>query len=355
MCDVSVIIPVYNIKAKDLMQCVDSVINQECVDIEIIIVDDGSKAEYAKLCDDFKEKDNRIDVIHQANQGVSVARNEGMRRAGGKWIAFVDGDDWLEPNMLSVLVKYGNKNDADIVLCDCFINYSRTQIEAIFFQEKELNLINFSKDRFILQFLCSRIFNDGNSTADSGAPWAKLYRRSFIQEKNIYFDKNLRRMQDNIFNLYAYEYANSIFYIHMSLYHYRKSLNSGFYSYNPNIADIYNMVFEKISDYIVSFNKDELFIDALNYKIFYSIYVILNIDILNKNNPNKFRYKRRKLFSIINSPYYEKAIREMEIRYLSKIEKVFFFLVKNKLFLGMCFAVYAKKVIYRITGKGVGK
>lgn len=353
MYDVSVVIPVYNISEAVLKQCVDSVISQREIKIEILIVDDGSEEECANLCDSFKEKDCRIKVIHQTNQGVSIARNEGIQRAKGEWIAFVDGDDWLELDMLSVMVEYGNKNVADIVLCDYYINYNKKQVKAHFFEEDELNLADSGRHRFLMQVLCPRMGNDKASIIDAGVPWAKLYRRSFLREKNILFNKKLRRMQDNVFNLYAFEYADSIFYLHVPLYHYRKSVNSGFCRYNPNISDIYGCYFKEVLDYIVYFDKDESFKNALNYKIFFSIYVIMNNDILSKNNPDKYRDKKKKMLAVINSPYYEMAIKEMKVQYLNSIEKVFFNLVKHKFFMGIYLAVIIKKMVFRVIGRGV--
>ncbi len=353
MCDVSVIIPVYNIKEEVLLHCINSVVCQKNINIEIFIIDDGSEDKCAKLCDSLKEKDYRIEVIHQTNQGVSVARNEGMRRAKGKWIAFVDGDDWLEPDMLATMAEYGEKSNADIVLCDCFINYTKRQLVAYFFNEELICLDSTSKDRLMLQFLCPRIYNDGNCVAESGGPWAKLYRNAFIQNRKLCFHKDLRRMQDNVFNLYAYEYAKSISYLHRPLYHYRKSTNSGLYRYNPNIANIYNLVFQEILEYIEIFKKNDLFREALKYRIFFSIYVILNIDIFNKDNPNSVFHKREKILSIINSPYYSEAIRGLKKEHLNQIEKKFFFLVKHKLFFGMYMAVNFRKAVYTIIGRGI--
>ena len=353
MHDVSVVIPVYNIGEAALKQCVDSVIGQRDVTLEIFIIDDGSEEECARLCDSFKDKDCRIQVIHQTNQGVSVARNEGMRRAGGEWIAFVDGDDWLELDMLSVMVEHGNKNEADIVLCDCYINYHKKQVKAHFFEENELSLTDSNKHRFLMQVLCPRVGNDRASIIDAGVPWAKLYRHSFLREKNIFFNKKLKRMQDNIFNLYAFEYANSVFYMHVPLYHYRKSINSGLYRYNPNISDIYDYYFKEVLDYIVYFDKDESFKNALNYKIFFSIYVIMNNDILSRNNPDNYWDKRKKMLMIINSPFYKMAVNEMKVQYLNHIEMIFFTLVRHKFFMGMYMAVIIKKLVFQIIGRGV--
>lgn len=354
MCDVSVIIPVYNVKNEILYQCVKSVLEQKAIDIEIFIIDDGSKVECAKFCDKFEKMDSRVKVVHQNNQGVSVARNEGIKKANGKWIAFVDADDWIEPDMLSVMSRYGNEKGADIVLCDCFINYSRKQVETHFFEE-EFGLDNIDKDKFILHILSPRMCNDKTNIIDMGMPWAKVYRKSFIRERNIFFDKELRRMQDNVFNLYAFENAESMYYIHDPLYHYRKGTDSGIYRYNPQIAEIYDIYFQRVSEYINFYQKKEVFRSALNYKIFFSIYVILKNDILNKNNPDKLMDKRKRMLSIIDSFHYRKALEELEKEYLNSLEKLFLFLVKNRLFIGMCLATETKKIIYRIIGKGVEK
>lgn len=354
MCDVSVIIPVYNVKNEILYQCVKSVLEQKAVEMEILIIDDGSTIECAKLCDEFQKMDSRIEVMHQKNQGVSVARNAGIKRANGKWIAFVDADDWIEPNMLSVMVDYGNKKDVDIVLCDCFVNYNRKQVETHFFEE-EFGVDNIDKDRFILHILSPRMCDDKTNVIDMGMPWAKVYRKSFIQERNICFDKELKRMQDNIFNLYAFEYAKSMYYIHLPLYHYRKGTDSGIYTYNPQIAEIYNIYFQRVLEYINYFQKKEMFRSALNYKIFFSVYVILKNDILNRNNPDKFMDKRKRMLSIIGSLYYRKALEELQTKYLNTMEKLFLFLVRKRLFAGMCLAVETKNIIYIIIGKGVGK
>ena len=98
----SVIIPVYKVE-KYLRQCVDSVINQTYKNLEIILVDDGSPDNCGKICDEYAQKDRRIKVIHQENQGVSAARNLGTKLAQGEYITYVDSDDWLDVCMKNYL------------------------------------------------------------------------------------------------------------------------------------------------------------------------------------------------------------------------------------------------------------
>lgn len=116
---VSVIVPVYNVE-NYIRKCLDSIISQTLKDIEIILVDDGSEDNSGKICDEYAEKDSRIIVIHQKNNGLSNARNTGLNIASGEYIGFVDSDDYIKSEMYSEMYQTAEKTDADMVLC----NYS---------------------------------------------------------------------------------------------------------------------------------------------------------------------------------------------------------------------------------------
>lgn len=113
---VSVIIPIYNVQPY-LKRCVDSICGQTYTNIEIILIDDGSPDGCWKICDDYKTKDSRIVVIHQQNQGLSGARNSGINIAKGRYICFVDSDDYIEENMVEVLYSNIKEYKADISCC----------------------------------------------------------------------------------------------------------------------------------------------------------------------------------------------------------------------------------------------
>ena len=114
---ISVIIPVYKVE-EYLPTCIKSVINQTYKNLEIILVDDGSPDNCGVMCDEFAEKDKRIKVIHQKNNGLSSARNVGIDVATGEYIGFVDSDDYIEPDMYAAMMDYMQKNKLDIVCCD---------------------------------------------------------------------------------------------------------------------------------------------------------------------------------------------------------------------------------------------
>lgn len=118
---VSIVVPVYNTE-KYLIRCINSIINQTIKDIEIIIVDDGSKEECAALCDEILKTDSRIKVIHKENGGLGFARNSGIEVAKGEYIGFVDSDDYIEPPMYEALYNAAEKYDADLCLSGiCFV------------------------------------------------------------------------------------------------------------------------------------------------------------------------------------------------------------------------------------------
>ena len=111
---VSVIVPVYNV-SRFLPECIESVINQTYGDFELILVDDGSTDGSGIICDNYASKDNRIIVLHKTNGGLTSARNAGLSTASGEWIMHLDGDDWIEPDMLFEFVATADREKADLV------------------------------------------------------------------------------------------------------------------------------------------------------------------------------------------------------------------------------------------------
>lgn len=120
---ISVIIPVYKVEPY-LDRCIESVVNQSYRELEIILVDDGSPDRCGAMCDEWADKDSRIQVIHQQNEGLSAARNAGIDRATGEYLCFVDSDDWIESDMVDHLFKAALKA-ADIVCCNFVYEYGK--------------------------------------------------------------------------------------------------------------------------------------------------------------------------------------------------------------------------------------
>ena len=144
---VSVIIPAYNIE-RYISRCLDSIMAQTYNNLEIIVIDDGSKDQTAEILDDYQKRDSRIIVVHKENGGVSSARNNGLDIATGDYISFVDGDDLIESNMYEILVKILEKEKTDIAHCgyqmifpdrvDYYYNTGwEFRVDAVPFQNKD--------------------------------------------------------------------------------------------------------------------------------------------------------------------------------------------------------------------------
>lgn len=214
---ISVIVPVYRAE-RYLDRCIKSILNQTEADIELWLIDDGSPDQCGNICDAFAQKDSRIHVIHKKNAGVSAARNDGTKRASGKYIAFVDADDYIEPNMLSSLVSLAERTRADITICGYYIeqghmqktvklccddgDYNKTDVEQLLFKF-------FGRDCTGLASMCN-----------------KLYLRSFLNCQNIQVDENLQRAEDFWFNFEAIEHSTHISVISTPLYHYTQNEES---------------------------------------------------------------------------------------------------------------------------------
>ncbi len=225
MPEISVIVPVYNAE-KYLNKCIESILSQSFNDLELILVNDGSKDSSGAICDEYVVKDERVKVIHRENAGVSSARNTGIDIACGKYIMFVDSDDYIKKDMLSEMVEYMNKG-YDLVFTEIEMTVSDgTQIFEM--EEKEYDA------RQLIEAFCVQSFPKINLCG----PWAKLYKKNIINENKIYFNTELHNGEDTYFNLTYLQYCQSI-----------KALNKAFYMY---IRDNNDSLFSKVRKYTYS-------------------------------------------------------------------------------------------------------
>lgn len=167
---ISIVVPIYNVE-KFLEKCIRSIIAQTYINLEIILVDDGSTDSCGMICDEYKKKDNRIKVIHKKNGGLSSARNKGIDIAKGKYIGFVDGDDWIEPQMYRVLYDLVKKDNADLGIC----GFLRIKEEEASVRVEEIH----SKECISGRELLSRIIDYDTKYI---VAWNKLYKCNLFKK-----------------------------------------------------------------------------------------------------------------------------------------------------------------------------
>ena len=210
---VSVIIPVYKTK-EYLRQCVDSVIKQSYEKLEIILVDDGSPDSCGAICDEYAQKDARIQVIHKANGGLSSARNAGIAVAQGKYICFVDSDDYLHAEYVSRLVCAMENGNAQMAAC-VFCETTDRQIYQGELPQSALQVV--TNDRF-------RCALDADSYA--GFAWNKLFDNGILKTNHLLFDETIFNGEDLPFVVEYLTHCSKVAFIEDPLYYYYIRPNS---------------------------------------------------------------------------------------------------------------------------------
>lgn len=216
--DISVIVPIYNVE-KYLEICINSIREQTKKNIEIILVDDESPDNCPKICDDFAKIDNRIKVIHKKNGGLGLARNSGLEIAEGKYVCFIDSDDYIEKEMLEKLYEKIENDNCDTVLSG-FIK----DIEGSFILNKHIFGGQILEGRSIQNTLIPSIIGAdkfGQNKCFSGATCG-LYSLDIIKKRGIKFPSEREYIsEDIIFNLIYYRYAEKVSIIEDCYYYYR--------------------------------------------------------------------------------------------------------------------------------------
>ena len=210
---VSVIIPVYNVE-KYLRQCLDSVVNQTLKDIEIICVDDGSTDYSSSILNEYAAKDNRIQVIHKANSGYGASVNIGFDKATGEYVAIVEPDDCILPNMYETLYKVATKTQADMVRADYYTfkgndDHRNKELCEIDFSKKNYNRCINPRDN--MQVFNFKMYN-----------WAGIYNRNFIEKYHIRHNETPgASFQDTGFWFQTFCYATKVYFVNEPFYMYR--------------------------------------------------------------------------------------------------------------------------------------
>lgn len=209
---VSIIVPVYNAE-QSLPRCLDSICAQTYQNLEIILVDDGSTDDSLTVCRKFAYRDARIHVLSQPNSGVSAARNNAIETATGKYIQFVDSDDWIDENMTFLLVQRAEREQADFIISHyCRVDGEKTTVHGFLETSACMNRLEFAQE--LIRNPASFYY---------GVMWNKLYRRDIIRRHRIYCYEQLSWCEDFLFNLTYILCTNRICAVRTPLYYYVKN------------------------------------------------------------------------------------------------------------------------------------
>ena len=212
---VSIIVPIYNAE-QYLRRCVDSILNQEYTDYELLLVNDGSTDASGDICEEYGDRDPRVIVIQKENTGVSDSRNRALDRARGKYLQFLDSDDWITPDATRLFVRAAEEYGCDMVISDFYrVVGERLSPKGDIEEEGVL-----TREEFAAHMM--------ENPADFyyGVLWNKLYRRDIVEEHKLRMDTDISWCEDFMFNLEYIRYAKVFYALHAPIYYYVKRKGS---------------------------------------------------------------------------------------------------------------------------------
>lgn len=327
---VSIIVPIYNAE-NYLRRCVDSILNQEYTDFELLLVNDGSTDASGDICEEYGDRDPRVIVIQKENTGVSDSRNRALDRARGKYLQFLDSDDWITPDATRLFVRAAEEYGCDMVISDFYrVVGERLSTKGDIEEEGVL-----TREEFAAHMM--------ENPADFyyGVLWNKLYRRDIVEEHNLRMDTDINWCEDFMFNLEYIRYAKVFYALHAPIYYYVKRKGS-LASQGINISKTVKMklnVFEYYNNFYKHVLEEEdyeknrlqvyrFFIDAAGdgtvppsilpgSKKLGDERVFVNTEILQAEGPAGEDYRKRKLLEHYLEPVALKGdLKVMDVRLL---------------------------------------
>ena len=326
---VSIIVPTYNVE-KYAGKCFQSLINQTLKNIEIILVDDGSTDSSGRICDEFEKIDNRVVVIHQKNVGLGLSRNSGIRIARGKYIGFVDSDDFVSEKMFELLYVNAEKYNANISYC----SYSR------FSDENEINIANekevievFEGEKELSDYLLKRIGMPPESHKDklfASIVWNGIFSRELINNNNLLFVSEREFIsEDIIFDIDVISKVNCIIHSNQKMYFYRVNKKSLTQKYDPERFEknviLYNEVKRKME---LLYSKEGSFNSISRYLITTARVAIIQEVSFEKENGIMNSINNIK--NICNNEVLQTILNEYNYQLLPKKYSITCYLIKNK-------------------------
>ena len=318
---ISVIVPVYNTE-KYLDRCIQSILAQTYTDFELLLIDDGSTDLSGEICDKYAEQDSRVKVFHKENGGVSSARNLGLDKANGDWVTFVDADDWVPTLYLNNLSD--NTNSADFVVSIVGEN-DNISYQGSIIKKLEANLIG-------------DYIEAATNFLTWSSPWAKIYKRTILEEKNIRFDERLFSGEDLVFVLEYMCIVRSILVKESCGYCYTET--RGLSKREMNYNEI-NLVVEKII-YNISCLEYKYHIDLTKWKVNSIWNYITKYKV-----PNNLSSLYNDIKQLSRKQYMQQIVLDRIVVPKGVYRKIFDFLYKNRLYLLLSYLVFMTKRFYR--------
>lgn len=328
---ISFVVPVYNAE-RTLHDCVRSLIKQTFGNIEIILVNNCSTDESLGKCNELAKEDERVKVVDIAEKGVSAARNRGIELATGEYVAFVDADDWIDPNVCKLFADLNAKHNYDLFCYSAqYHKKGKTTTTYLFGKDIELLSQNQKEELQIKVFAPQApYFKYKTNTRFAGSAWGKFYKREILQKKNLRFATETIISEDVLFNTLSLDYFYRIGYTKRCFYHYEQSVGSAQNRYRPNSDKYFMFVIERIQEWLLNTGKDQRFVDAANCLFVHYLFGALKEDLFHKDNKRSYTEKSNKLKKILSDDIWNNIVEMVKVNYFSTPEKMLIWLLNHK-------------------------
>lgn len=316
---VSIVVPVYNCE-NYIERCIKSLLEQTYKNIEIILINDGSKDRSLDICKKYSNIDKRIVIIDKKNEGVSKARNTGIKKSNGKFISFVDADDYIDNTFIEEMLKKLYEYDADYVTCGYKRIYNEDHIEYV---NNNLEEQVIDANEYITKLL--------NVQNGYGFAHMKLIKKEKIQ--NIEFNPNIQVGEDALFNIMLCENLEKIAIYNKSLYNYFFNQNSVVRKFDDKYSEKYLKSMEEMCKYIKNKYSDNYIVNEnlQNYIAYHVLLVCVNYCY----HPENDKGGRKLLKSVCNNSIFREAIKKSNYKNLSITRKISLFTLKHKMYYAM--------------------
>lgn len=325
---VSIIIPVYGTEAY-LSRCVDSVLAQSYTNLEVILVDDGSPDNCPRMCDEYAAEDSRVKVIHKQNEGLAIARRNGILVSSGDYIMVVDSDDWIDPETVAGCVDVAVRDDADCVMFSYVREYADRSLQTLLFPERYSYDVEKSES-LLHRRIVGPIGDELKSPhqVDSlSSVCMKLYRAEVARRGKIVSERLIGTSDDTMFNLYALENCR-ISYVNQCFYHYRKSNAQSITTrYKPDLAEKWDVLYGLFEEYVEKSPHAEVYRSAFLNRVACGM---IGLGLNEVASPASVFQISRRIRGILQKPLYRQAMQHLDTSACPLKWKVFFSLCRRE-------------------------
>ena len=319
----SVIVPVYNTE-KYLRECVDSILAQTFTDFELILVDDGSTDGSGAICDEYAGKDPRIQVIHQQNGGITVARKTGVRHATGEYVTFVDSDDWIDKAMYETMLECRNETDPDVIICGML-----TEMEQGAAPRKVIIGSGvYNKQQLRDEVYPIMLFDFAHCMpAVSPSLCNKLFKKHLLSNIIEQVNDTITYGEDALCTYSGLLDADSIYITNQNLYHYRNHFESACNTYSCSLLEKFSLLIAQLESQFQQ--RDQSMMNQLHgYAARHALECIRSELLYNKNV--SYWIKRRSIAGFLSTSLIWESISYAIIKMKYLKTKVKLFLCQKK-------------------------